>query len=174
MTTYRKLLHNNSAACSSSSGCVTFSLITLGLAALGVCIIFIVLWVRRLQYRKAIRQGTGVPAKFLVSYNVVSKKAIGSVNQFKFMIRNPANREEIKEDSCPVCLDSKPKATAWIVFDCHHATCEHCFREIVKARKLHATCPFCRSYLATPSVENADRGDDVGASHAIANSTAVR
>ena len=80
----------------------------------------------------------------------------GDVDAFSFPLRRPSNRKDINEDSCPICLNTRPSPKSWVAFGvCNHATCYSCFKQLVRQQGLHAACPLCRSLLA---VGDGDRG----------------
>lgn len=159
MSASRKLSESGTVACASGTGCITFSLITVSLIGFGLCFIFFFVFWRRVKYQRALLQGDGVPAKYIVRYATVTKKGRGDLDDFVFKIRQPKDKSDVHEDACPICLDKKPKPKSWVIFECGHAICTTCFQGIVKDKKLHATCPFCRNYLSVPLKEDASRGD---------------
>ena len=99
-----------------------------------------------------------VPAKLLLSQFLIKAKDRGDIKNFNFIIRRPDNRDEVKEDECPICLKDYKKPGKWLIFSCGHATCFKCFRRMTLNKRLHTTCPLCRNYIAEGE---GDRGLEV-------------
>jgi hypothetical protein len=134
-------------ACS-GAGCLVFNVLVIVIMLIIVGIIFAYAIYKKWRLSRAIKRG-GIPAKFLISQLAVPPSERGDLKAFSFPVHRPKTREEINEESCPICLATKPKASSWIVFGaCTHATCTSCFKKLVGEKKLLAACPICRTMLA--------------------------
>ena len=58
----------------------------------------------------------------------------------------PATAEQIKEKSCPVCLEEGAEMTEPVKLDCGHITCKDCIVDWSCTNK-HNSCPLCRTPL---------------------------
>lgn len=54
----------------------------------------------------------------------------------------------LKGEECPVCLRAQANADDWVVFDCCHATCSACFKQLIVRQLTASVCPLCRAPLA--------------------------
>lgn len=102
---------------------------------------------RRWKYSSAVRSGS-VPASMLIPRMATWRGQMGDVAAFTFPVHRPIEKEEIKEDSCPICFKPDPRLSQWISFKCSHGVCNSCFKKLVREQRLHAACPLCRALLA--------------------------
>lgn len=178
LTRTRSLLQSNLTSTTKHEGCsggycVLFDvlIITSILAAAGI--IFATILYQKWKLSKALREGN-VSAHMVISYWTIRPSERGDLDAFTFPIHVPVRREDINEQSCPICLRGKPKPASWVIFDaCNHATCNSCFKKIVAQHRLHAACPICRTLLAkgkgdrgcprqqTPNTEESSQADAV-------------
>jgi len=132
----------------SGATCLIFNLLIVVIILFFAALILVFALYKKWKYSRAIKNGS-LPAKFLISQLVVPPSERCDLSAFSFPVRRPKTREEINEESCPICLKDKPKPTSWLVFGaCNHATCDSCFKRLVSGQKLHAACPICRTALA--------------------------
>jgi hypothetical protein len=146
MSQTRRLLQGPNR-CEYQNNCFAFSIFTWGIVVVALLGIGAWLLFSKWRYRRALDKGV-VPANMVCKYWVINADGRGDVRAFHFPVRRVANREDVKEQCCPVCLNSKPKARSWVQFQCGHATCERCWRKLAAHSKLHASCPLCRHMLA--------------------------
>jgi len=137
----------NYTGCKGSS-CWLSTILLVAIFLFFAALMFAIALYKNWKFSQAIKNGS-LPAEMLISQWSVKTSERGDLDAFSFTVRRPEKREDIDEESCPVCLKEKPKATAWLVFGaCNHATCNHCFLKLVSDQKLHAACPICRTLLA--------------------------
>lgn len=143
--------HTNTPEGCNGATCLLFHILTITFMLLIVMVIVALVWYKRWKIFRAVQKGN-VPATMLISYAdlwTVKPAERGELEAFTFPVHPPERREDINEDSCPVCLKDMPKAKSWVVFDgCRHATCLSCFKKLVRQQRLHVACPMCRSLLA--------------------------
>lgn len=127
--------------------CLVFNVLAVVIILFFATLIFAFALYKKWKRSRAIKNGS-LPATFLISQWAVPPSERGSLAAFSFPVRRPKTREEINEESCPICLKEKLKPTSWLVFGaCNHATCNSCFKRLVSDQKLHAACPICRTTL---------------------------
>ena len=138
---------SESAGCSGAS-CLLFNMLIIATIALTAVIILIAMLARRCKFSRAVRNGN-IPAKMLISYWTVRPSERGDLEAFSFPVHRPLKRDDINEESCPICLKTRSKPSSWIIFDkCNHGTCQGCFKKLADQQRLFVACPMCRALLA--------------------------
>jgi len=128
--------------------CVLFNVLVVIVVVFFAVLILAVMLYKKWKLSRAIKSGS-LPAEFVISQWLVLPKERGDLAAFSFPVHQPKKRDEVDEESCPICLKERPKPTSWLVFGaCNHATCISCFKRLVSDQKLHAACPICRTMLA--------------------------
>ena len=130
--------------------CIMFNIMVVIVIFLVVLLILAYSLFKKIRYNIAVRRGN-VPAKLILTAYPwgVKPDERGELAAFTFPVHRPTEREEVNEESCPICLKERPKASSWIIFyGCKHATCDGCFRQLANQQRLNAACPMCRSLLA--------------------------